>query len=160
MPSVEDFTIISFSFIWIGKLEKQEPKYKLFDFCINITHKNHNSFFISDFYLTYFYYTLSYNACLVRWLRGRKYSPAKGACAQKRIEGSNPSLNAIAHPWLSWIEYTATNRLVGGSNPSGCAISNLLSLYLSFSSRHLSIIKFNSLCYYCKKFRAVNNCLF
>ncbi len=22
-------------------------------------------------------------------------------------------------PWLSWIEYSATNRKVGGSNPSG-----------------------------------------
>ena len=26
-----------------------------------------------------------------------------------------------AHLWLSWIEYSATNRLVGGSNPSRCA---------------------------------------
>ena len=41
-------------------------------------------------------------------------------CSRLGIQHVYPCKIPLLHPYLSWIESTATNRVVGGSNPSGC----------------------------------------
>ena len=56
----------------------------------------------------------------------------KSECAIITFVANGSILGHAACPWLSWIERSATNRKVGGSNPSGHAINRSVMPFASF----------------------------